>query len=163
MPPEEDARAILRLALRHEQSLAASLDPGFAQGTGGFLAQQCVENLLKGLIVLADQQPPLSHDLARLQLLAGARLPEELLELQEFAVKGLLLARRNAAASEQGAAARPHPPAAQRPGGTAGCSGLNFSCRPGSPTAPTRRRTAIRTGASGPRKCCRSARGPGCG
>lgn len=46
MPPEEDARAILRLALRHEQSLAASL-----------------------------------------QLLAGARLPEELLELQEFAVK----------------------------------------------------------------------------
>ncbi len=53
----------------------------------GFLAQQCVENLLKALIVLADQQPPLSHDLARLQLLAGARLPEELLELQEFAVK----------------------------------------------------------------------------
>ena len=31
MPPEEDARAILRLALRHEQSLAASLDPAFAQ------------------------------------------------------------------------------------------------------------------------------------
>ena len=28
-----------------------------------------------------------SHDLARLQLLARARLPEELLELQEFAVK----------------------------------------------------------------------------
>jgi hypothetical protein len=27
MPPEEDARAILR----HEQSLAASLDPAFAQ------------------------------------------------------------------------------------------------------------------------------------
>jgi hypothetical protein len=26
MPPEEDARAILRLALRHEHSLAASLD-----------------------------------------------------------------------------------------------------------------------------------------
>lgn len=46
-----------------------------------------MENLLKGLIVLADQQPPLSHDLARLQLLAGTRLPEELLELQEFAVK----------------------------------------------------------------------------
>ena len=87
MPPEEDARAILRLALRYEQSLAASLDPGFAQENWGFLAQQCVENLLKGLIVLADQQPALSHDLARLQLLAGAKLPEELLELQEFAVK----------------------------------------------------------------------------
>ena len=39
------------------------------------------------MIVLSDQQPSLSHDLARLQLLAGARLPEELLELQEFAVK----------------------------------------------------------------------------
>jgi HEPN domain-containing protein len=46
-----------------------------------------VENLLKGLIVLADQQPPLSHDLARLELLARVRLPEELLELQVFAVK----------------------------------------------------------------------------
>jgi len=56
MPPEEDARAILQLALRHEQSLAASLDPGFAQENWGFLAQQCVENLLKGLIVLADQR-----------------------------------------------------------------------------------------------------------
>ncbi len=73
MPPEEDARAILRQALRHEQSLAASLDPAFAQENWGFLAQQCVEYLLKGLIVLADQQPPLSHDLARLQLLAGAK------------------------------------------------------------------------------------------
>ena len=87
MPPEEDARAILRLALRHELSLAASLDPAFAQENWGFLAQQCVENLLKGLIVLADRQPPLSHDLARLQLLAGAKLPDELLELQDFAVK----------------------------------------------------------------------------
>ncbi len=58
MPPEEDARAILRLALRHEQSLGASLDPAFAQENWGFLAQQCVENLLKGLIVLAGEQPP---------------------------------------------------------------------------------------------------------
>lgn len=46
MPPEEEARVILRLALRHELSLAASLDPAFAQETWGFLAQQCVENLL---------------------------------------------------------------------------------------------------------------------
>jgi hypothetical protein len=36
MRPEEDARAILRLALRHEHSLAASLDPAFAQKTGAF-------------------------------------------------------------------------------------------------------------------------------
>lgn len=44
-------------------------------------------NLRKGLIVLADQPPPLSHDLVGLQILAEARLPEELLDLQEFAVK----------------------------------------------------------------------------
>jgi HEPN domain-containing protein len=87
MPPEKDARAILRLALRHEQSLSASLDPGFAQEIWGFLAQQCVENLLKGLIVLADQQPPLSHDLARLQLLAPIRLLRSALE-ERLAVLG---------------------------------------------------------------------------
>ena len=46
MPPEEDARAVLRLGLRHELSLAASLDPAFAQESWGFLTQQCVENLL---------------------------------------------------------------------------------------------------------------------
>lgn len=40
MPPEEDARAILRLALRHETSLVASLDPAFAQENWGCLAQQ---------------------------------------------------------------------------------------------------------------------------
>lgn len=77
MPPEEDARAILRLALRHEHSLAASLDPAFAQENWGFLAQQCVENVLKGFIVLADGQPPLSHDLGRLGQLAGVPLPED--------------------------------------------------------------------------------------
>lgn len=87
MPPEEDARAILRLALRHEHSLAASLDPAFAQENWGFLAQQCVENLLKGFIVLADGQPPFSRDLGHLQQLAGVSLPEDLLELGEFAVK----------------------------------------------------------------------------
>ena len=59
MPPEEDARA--------------SLDPGFAHEDWGFLARLCVENLLKALILLADQHPPLSHDLARLQLLSLIR------------------------------------------------------------------------------------------
>jgi hypothetical protein len=61
MPPEEDARAILRLALRHEQSLAASLDQAFAH-----------ENLLKGLIVLVDRQPPLSHASPRSGCCAGS-------------------------------------------------------------------------------------------
>jgi hypothetical protein len=41
MPPKEDAGAILRLALRHEQSLAASLDPAFAQENWGFLGRAC--------------------------------------------------------------------------------------------------------------------------
>jgi len=53
----------------------------------GFLAQQCVENLLKALIVLADAVPPLTHDLANLQSLAEVCLPEELIEIQSFAVK----------------------------------------------------------------------------
>ncbi len=46
-----------------------------------------MENLLKGFIVIADGQPPLSHDLGRLQHLAGVALPEDLLELAEFAGK----------------------------------------------------------------------------
>jgi hypothetical protein len=31
MLPDEDARTILMLALRHEQSLAANINPAFAQ------------------------------------------------------------------------------------------------------------------------------------
>ncbi len=42
---------------------------------------------MKGFIVQAGGQPPLSHDLGRLQHLAGVALPEDLLELAEFAVK----------------------------------------------------------------------------
>jgi HEPN domain-containing protein len=87
MPPEEDARLILLLAQRHETSLAVSLDEAFAQENWGFIAQQCVENLLKALIVLGDAVPPLTHDLANLQSLAGVSLPEELIEIQDFAVK----------------------------------------------------------------------------
>ncbi|MEB3362137.1 MAG: hypothetical protein VKI42_08460 [Synechococcaceae cyanobacterium] len=34
-----------------------------------------------------EQQPSLCHDLAHLESPAGARLPEELLELRDFAVK----------------------------------------------------------------------------
>ncbi|MCT0224841.1 HEPN domain-containing protein [Synechococcus sp. CS-1328] len=87
MPPEEDAALILKVALRQEAALLAALDEAFPQETWGFIAQQEVENLLKTLIVLADQQPPLSHALDRLAQLAGAQLPEELIELQPFAVK----------------------------------------------------------------------------
>lgn len=54
MPHEEDAALIFKVALRQQEE----------------------ENLLKTLIVLADQQPPLSHALDRLAQLAGAQLPE---------------------------------------------------------------------------------------
>lgn len=49
MAPEGDARTILRLTLRHEPSLAASLDRAFVQDNWGVLAQPCVENLLQGV------------------------------------------------------------------------------------------------------------------
>jgi len=87
MPPEDDAALILQVALRHEASLRAALDPVFPQENWGFLAQQAVENLLKALIVLSDETSPLSHDLIRLSSLAQVRLPEALEELQTFAVK----------------------------------------------------------------------------
>lgn len=47
IPPEEDARAILR-ALRHETSLVASLDPAFAQENWGCLAQQSLSAMTWG-------------------------------------------------------------------------------------------------------------------
>jgi hypothetical protein len=47
MPPEEDARAILRLALRYQQSLVASLDPGFAQENWGFSPSRVWRNCSK--------------------------------------------------------------------------------------------------------------------
>ena len=75
MPPEEDAALILQVALRHEASLRAALDPLFPQENWGFLAQQAVENLLKAVIVLSDQPSPLSHDLSRLSAMAQVRLP----------------------------------------------------------------------------------------
>jgi HEPN domain-containing protein len=84
MPPEEDAALILKVALRQEAALLAALDEAFPQETWGFITQQEVENLLKTLIVLVDQQPPLSHALDRLAQLAGAQLPEALIELQPF-------------------------------------------------------------------------------
>lgn len=87
MPPEEDARKILALVERHESSLMLTLNPQFSQENWGFMAQQCVENLLKALIVLADAIPPPTHDLASLMEIAAVHLPEELVDLQEFAVK----------------------------------------------------------------------------
>ena len=87
MPPEEDAALILQVALRHEASLRAALDPLFPQENWRFLAQQAVENLLKAVIMLSDQPSPLSYDLSRLSAMAQVTFPEGLEELQTFAVK----------------------------------------------------------------------------
>jgi hypothetical protein len=67
MHPEEDVRAILRLDLRHEPSVAVSLDPSIARRNLRFSAQQCVENLVKGLIVLPEEQSRFIYDLAHRQ------------------------------------------------------------------------------------------------
>ena len=53
----------------------------------GFTAQQAVEKLLKCWIVLADKEPPRSHDLSELASLAKLVLPNILLDLQPFAVE----------------------------------------------------------------------------
>ena len=87
MPPAEDARLILVLALRHEQSLMMAMNPAFPQENWGFLAQQEVENLLKGMIVLQGREAPLTHNLGQLATQAAIALPEALLDLETFAVR----------------------------------------------------------------------------
>jgi HEPN domain-containing protein len=87
MPPAEDARLILELALRHEQSLMMAMNPAFPQENWGFLAQQEVENLLKGMIVLQGREAPLTHNLGHLATQADIALPEALLDLEAFAVR----------------------------------------------------------------------------
>lgn len=55
------------------------------------MAQQCVEYILKALILLGDTIPPLAHDLASLGEIAEVNLPDELLALQDFAGKARYL------------------------------------------------------------------------
>jgi HEPN domain-containing protein len=87
MSPNEDAALLLITVRRHLRSMATSLDPAFAQEDWGFLAQQALEKLLKACIVLADREPPLTHELSILADLAGVALSPLLLGLQPFAVK----------------------------------------------------------------------------
>jgi HEPN domain-containing protein len=85
--PHEDAALLLITVRRHLRSMAMSLDPAFAQEDWGFLAQQALEKVLKASIVLADAEPPLTHELSTLADLAGVSLTPLLLGLQPFAVK----------------------------------------------------------------------------
>lgn len=75
MSPAEDALLLLGLVRRHLRALEQTLNPDYPDEDWGFTAQQAIEKILKGWIVLADQRPPHTHELA------------ELLQLQVFAVE----------------------------------------------------------------------------
>ena len=87
MPPSEDAQFLLRTVQRHLRALEFGLDERFPAEDWGFTAQQAVEKLLKCWIVLADKEPPRSHELSELAALAELAVPTILLELQPFAVE----------------------------------------------------------------------------
>lgn len=87
MPPAEDALLLLALVDRHVRSLRIGLDPAYPEEDWGFTAQQALEKLLKAWIVLADQQPPRTHELADLAALAELALEPWLLGLQVYAVE----------------------------------------------------------------------------
>ncbi len=98
MPPPDPRRPAA--ARWHDKALgdlaaarACLADEAVPAWPGGFHLQQAAEKTLKGLLVLAAQEPPRSHDLARLHELvaaAGARhpfTPEVLQALQPYAVE----------------------------------------------------------------------------
>ena len=87
MPPSEDAQLLLRIVERHLRSLNFGLDEQFPAEDWGFTAQQAVEKLLKCRIVLADGEPPRSHELDLLASEANLELTDLLLDLQPFAVE----------------------------------------------------------------------------
>ena len=84
MPPSEDAQLLLRIVKRHLRTLEFGLDERFPAEDWSFTAQQAVEKLLKCWIVLADEEPPRSHELSELASLAKLVLPNILLDLQPF-------------------------------------------------------------------------------
>ena len=87
MPPSEDAQLLLRIVERHLRSLNFGIDEQFPAEDWGCTAQQAVEKLLKCWIVLADGEPPRSHELDLLASEANLELKELLLGLQPFAVE----------------------------------------------------------------------------
>ena len=87
MPPSEDAQLLLRIVQRHLRTLEFGLDERFPAEDWGFTAQQAVERLLTCWIVLADEEPPRSHELSEIAHLAKRAVPNILLDLQPFAVE----------------------------------------------------------------------------
>ena len=87
MSPAEDAALLLRIVRRHLQAMRLNLNPLYPDEEWGFQAQQALEKLLKAQLVLRDQSAPRTHELLDLALLLKEQLPEELLQLQVFAVE----------------------------------------------------------------------------
>jgi len=87
MSPAEDALLLLGLVRRHLRALEQTLNPDYPDEDWGFTAQQAIEKILKGWIVLADQRPPHTHELEQLIPLARVTVPHVLLKLQVFAVE----------------------------------------------------------------------------
>jgi HEPN domain-containing protein len=86
MSPAEDALLLLGIVRRHLRALEHTLELDYPDEDWGFTAQQVIEKLLKGWIVLADQRPAHTHVLTDLLRQAGISVPPVLLELQVFAV-----------------------------------------------------------------------------
>lgn len=98
MDPREDTSAVARAWCEKaggdlqaaRACFASEAVPGWIVG---FHLQQAAEKTLKGLLVLAGQEPPRSHALARLDhLLAEASIasplsPEDIQGLQPFAIE----------------------------------------------------------------------------
>ena len=87
MSPAEDAALLLAIVRRHIRTLEFGLSDEFPEEDWGFTAQQAVEKVLKAWIVLAEQQPPRSHDLGELAMRANVSLCAALSDLQVFAVE----------------------------------------------------------------------------
>ena len=87
MSPAEDAALLLRIVRRHLQAMRLNLNPLYPDEEWGFQAQQALEKLLKAQLVLLDQPAPRTHELLDLALLLNEELPEDLLQLQVFAVE----------------------------------------------------------------------------
>jgi HEPN domain-containing protein len=87
MSPSEDAALLLEIVARHLRGLSLNLDEAYPEEEWGFAAQQAVEKLLKALVVMRNERPPLTHELRPLAELAATTLPQELLALQVYAVE----------------------------------------------------------------------------
>jgi O-acetyl-ADP-ribose deacetylase (regulator of RNase III) len=100
MAMRDDAAAMLRLARRDQNALAAMVGlPQVADTIYGFHAQQAVEKALEAWRALRGTRYPLSHDLPRLITLlrhSGAEEGENRGQTTKTHPRGMLTGRRDA-------------------------------------------------------------------